>query len=321
MVKNLIRDYFTFSRKERNGMLVLIFIMTLMVVWPPVARLFQKEQAPDFTAFKKTIDSFQMRLQSQSERDTNVAMAYLSDRDKSAAYHEQSENKSSALFSFDPNTLDEDGWKKLGISERTIKTILNYRNRGGIFKKKEDLQKIYGLRANDFQRLEPFIQIPPPEIRSKPPVAYATPPAEAKIKSAVLELNGADSIQLTDLKGIGPVLASRILKFRNRLGGFYCMAQLKEVYGLSPETFEELQKQVSLDTVLIKKIDLNAVSINELKAHPYFKNPLAQTIISYREQHGDFNTAADMREIDLVTDEIYQKIVPYLEYKVDAPVQ
>src|SRR4030095_4044156 len=144
---------------------------------------------------------------------------------------------------------------------------------------------IYGLSSKDYLRLEPYISIVAEE-KTKPDKVTASVLPIKEEKNAIVELNTTDSSQLTALNGIGSVLSSRILKFRDRLGGFTCVEQLKEVYGLSPETFDEIKTRVTADSSMIKKIDINTIILAGLKTHPYFRNPFASTLISYREQNG-----------------------------------
>src|SRR5690606_12068135 len=134
------------------------------------------------------------------------------------------------LFYFDPNKIDAAGWKKLGLQNKTIKTILNYTSKGGYFRKSSDLQKIYGLHNNEFELLEPFIQI---ENTSGSKNSYHkkefSAPKEFKIKTyekrtpayAVVDINEGDLNSFISLPGIGEKLANRIINFRNKLGGFY----------------------------------------------------------------------------------------------------
>ena len=110
------------------------------------------------------------------------------------------------------------------------------------------------------------------------------------------------------LPGIGSILSSRIIKYRNKLGGFYSPDQLKEVYGLTPETFDEIRDKISVDVSDVKQININDATIDELKQHPYFKS-FAQILVNYRDQHGDFTTLEDLKNIDVITDQMYERII------------
>jgi DNA uptake protein ComE-like DNA-binding protein len=313
MWKKFIRDYFTFTRKERNGLIVLLFLIFVVILWPSVYGWFHKDDPPDFRDFQAEIDSFQRKLSKADAQFAGDSAGYVLPEFESSTSSREGSQNAITLFPFDPNTVSAADLAKLGLKEKTIRTILNYRSKGGRFFDKEDFKKIYGLKAEDFDRLSSYIRIES-EIKVPKNAFEKAEYGKSNPVKALLELNGADSIELTAINGIGAVLSSRILKFRNRLGGFVDIEQLKEVYGLKPETFEQIAGQVSVDGNAISKIEINTVKLEVLKQHPYFKNPLASTLISYREAHGDFHTPEDLKNVDAITDSVFEKITPYLKF-------
>jgi len=312
MWKKFLRDYFTFNKRERNGLLVLLFIMVLITVWPTVYTAYYKGDLEKVTVVQLTLDSL------KPEDKKSMFDKSYSDTPLTALEAEYSSESNAAnpteiiLFSFDPNTLDADGWRRLGIPDKNIRTILKYKDKGGKFYKKEDLKKIYGFREADYSRLEPYISFP-----QKPIFENAEKKeTERKVETirTPLELNTADSLSLLAVNGIGPALTSRIIKYRNKLGGYIMVEQLREVYGLLPESFEQVKGQLQVDASKVKKLNINTVTTNELKQHPYFRNPLAAMVISYRDQHGSFAQPQDLKSVELINDSVYQKILPYLEF-------
>ena len=131
-------------------------------------------------------------------------------------------------------------------------------------------------------------------------------------KKIILDINSVDSIQLRTLKGIGPVLAKRIVEYRVKLGGFLKTEQLKEVYGLKKETFDNIQSNIKILDSAIIQLNINSCSIEELKNHPYFDWNLANSIVNFRHQHGMFSSIDKIKSIHLVVDKIYRKIATYL---------
>jgi DNA uptake protein ComE-like DNA-binding protein len=309
MWNRFLKNYFTFTRRERNGLIVLLLMMLVVIFWPAVTLWLYKDPPTDFSAFRREIDSFNA-VANKTEAGGDEPQQSLSELDSENG---ASKAESIVLFAFDPNTIDENGWKKLGLRAKTVQTIMKYRAGGGKFFKDEDLKKIYGLKPSEYERLVPYIQI---ATASRPPnKPYQSFNSETKhADKSLVELNTADSLSLDALHGIGAVLSSRIIKFRDRLGGFVSIDQLKDVYGLSPETLDELKKQVSVDSSKIIKLDINTIDAASLSRHPYFKNPIAKTIISYRDQHGRFESSEDIKNVDLVTDDLYQKVIPYLKF-------
>jgi DNA uptake protein ComE-like DNA-binding protein len=214
-----------------------------------------------------------------------------------------------ALFPFDPNTLDAAGWKKLGLNDRTIRMIQHYKAKGGQFRKAADLQKMYGLKRTDFDRLAPYIQIAAPapfSNTSKPPVKYVKAPP------AIIDINQADTAAFISLPGIGSKLASRIVNFRTKLGGFCSVQQVGETFGLPDSTFQLIKPRLQCAPVVLQRINLNTADVNALKQHPYIRWNIANAIVQYRQQHGVFSTREQLQQIVLVTPELYHKIEQYI---------
>ena len=222
------------------------------------------------------------------------------------------------LFYFDPNTISSSDWKRLGLRDKTIKTIENYLSKGGHFYKPEDLQKIYGLHDDEYERLRPYIKIESNTSRTNDDFASTKSkdeiqPAKTYVpRYSIININTADTTAFISLPGIGSKLAARIVTFREKLGGFYSVEQIGETYGLPDSTFQKIKQYLKLDNPLLKKININTATIDELKAHPYIKFSLANPIVAYRNEHGAFSKIEDIKKVMAVTDEIYKKIAPYL---------
>lgn len=127
-----------------------------------------------------------------------------------------------------------------------------------------------------------------------------------------ININAATTTQLKEINGIGQVFAERIMKFRENLGGFYSIEQLKEVYGLPPETFEKIKNQIILDKKYIKTINLNTATFDILNKHPYVSDKLANQIINYRTKFGNYTKKEELKKLYLINDTLYQKLSPYL---------
>jgi len=285
-----IKQHLSITKKEWNGLVILVILIAGVLLAPYGYRWFRKDNTINFKDFDK-------------------AAAQL-DRAKNNGYYADSSAGSfdkishPVMFPFDPNILTAAQWKLLGLSTAQANVILHYRAKGGHFYKKEDVKKIYAITSADYARLEPYINIPKDNFKYK-----KAKPGE------VIELNTADSAKLTELKGIGPSFAIRILRYRNRLGGFYKKEQLKEVYGIDSLEYGDIQNQVSVNPGLVKKININTISFDQLRIFPYLNYKQVNAMIQYRVQHGNYNSIADIKNIAILDEGILRKIEPYLAFK------
>ncbi|HET9826396.1 MAG TPA: helix-hairpin-helix domain-containing protein, partial [Chitinophagaceae bacterium] len=130
-------------------------------------------------------------------------------------------------------------------------------------------------------------------------------------KNSLVEINAADTTAFIALPGVGGKLASRIINFRDKLGGFYSVNQVGETYGLPDSTFAKIKPLLKLEDPSVKKFNINTATKDDLKSHPYFRWSLANAIVEYRNQHGNFSSVEDLKKIAVITEEIFRKIKPY----------
>ncbi len=213
------------------------------------------------------------------------------------------------LFPFNPNTLSFDSMLMLGFSRKTAAQIIGYRNNGGKFYKKENLLKIYSMDSSLYKKVEPYVQIPKEKIEKQ----KYQPDTNYQKKKLLIELNTADTLDLQQLYGIGPGFARNIVKYRELLGGYLNKRQLKEVYGMTDERFEGFESQISVDSTLIKKLNVNTVTLKQLMKHPYIDFSIAKRIILLRkDKGGKFHNLSELQEIDMLYKALFLKIKPYL---------
>jgi competence protein ComEA len=309
-MKKLLKEYFSFSKKEYNGILVLFALIILVLVFPYVYARLKTPEVYDTESFKKEIALFKSSAQKRSYSDYNKLKDHIEDTELRGTY-----------FLFDPNQLPASEWRKLGLAERQIRVIKNYESKGGKFYKKEDLQKIYTISASQYSKLEPYIRIEKSSSftqkeYSKPKTWENKKPAYTGKRATILvELNSADSTQLETIRGIGPAFALRILKYRQRLGGFHSKEQLREIYGLDSAMFETLKDQVWVEGNSIQKINVNTALFDDLKRSPYLSYKQINAIIQYRKQHGIYHSPEDLKKIAILNEEILRKIAPYLLFE------
>lgn len=300
-----MRDLFSFPRRERPGILLLCVLLVLTAALP---MMFNGRPKPIPPQLAVVADSF---FQASREKDSLRGSAFR--YNASPVTH-----GGSSLSWFDPNTLQYSDWVKLGLPDRSIRTIMHYLEKGGRFRRPDDLGRIWGLPPSAYMRLRPYVRIPVDgkTIRSEPDrktdtVQHRSWTQRPVPKRVPIEVNQADSLQWLDLPGIGEKLTSRILRFRERLGGFCTVDQVGETWGLPDSTFQKIRPMLSLSAPATRKIPLNTAPEDLLQQHPYIRYKLARVIIRYRQEHGPFAAVADLRRIALITDELYARLEPY----------
>lgn len=299
-----VTGFFRFSRREIDGIKVLFFVIALALFFPIAFRMFAPRAESIPGPLRDEIRHFLASREAAvvDGADYSGTVPDVPDRTKSGI-------NAVTYFKFDPNDLDRDGWLSLGFSEKQITMILNYRNKGGRFYRREDLRKIYAIGEEDYLRIADYVHIPGHGNGKDQLAGFASKPVP---KDLLIELNGADSLQLQLLPGIGPAFASRIVRFRERLGGFYDLSQLMDVYGMDEARLQGFAGYIELDLSLLRPVRINESDQETLGRHPLIGFKLAGILVRYRGHHGPFRDADDLRETGVVDEEVLQKLRPYL---------
>jgi competence protein ComEA len=311
-----LREYLHFSRKESIAVLLITICILAVFILPAVLPKNHAVAPVTDTAWIAALK----KLDTASTGALSSANNLRDDNEEPVTFESTTRGTVPApeLFYFDPNTIDAAGWKKLGIRDKTIQTILNYRNKGGRFRKPADLQRIYGLFPDEYARIAPFIRIAgnseaAAAATNSTSVAVTIPVAKPfPNKYSIIDINSADTASLVPLPGIGSKLAIRILNFRDKLGGFYSVSQVGETYGLPDSAFQKIKPYLKADANAVKKININTATLDDLKAHPYIRWAIANPLIAYRNEHGPFTSISELKKVMAVTDALYSKLEPYL---------
>jgi competence protein comEA helix-hairpin-helix repeat region len=224
------------------------------------------------------------------------------------------------LFDFDPNTLDSGGFVALGLKPFVAKNIVNYRNKGGRFRRADDFARVYGLLPADFARLKPYIHIADTKENKSDLQATQTIDKQAENASRkvenniVVELNTADTAALRQLHGIGSYYARQIVYYRDKLGGYYSVDQLLEIKNFPVQTFERIKNNLTVDPALIKKINVNWATVEKLNRHPYLNFYQSKAIFELRKKQ-KLQSIDDFRQISDFSDEDLKKLENYLLFK------
>lgn len=225
-------------------------------------------------------------------------------------------------FPFDPNTADSTQLLRLGLQRWQVRNIYKYRAAGGIYRTKADFARLYGLTVGQYRELEPYITIgadyrpaadlfPCREVAAASADSAFTPRYPVKLaEGETIDLSTADTTALQRVPGIGPYYARRIVDYRQRLGGFTTLAQLDEIDGFPQEALPYL----TLGAVSVQQLNVNSLSLNDLKRHPYINFYQARAIVDYRRQNGPINDIGDLRLLPDFGDEVIERLRPYITY-------
>jgi competence protein ComEA len=308
-IRELVKAFLSYGRKDRLGIISVVLLMGAIYAWPYIFSKKDKSfPAKEIPVLVRAMDT--LINKQQAFRDSKT---YEGNEDDTYQYQpNQTKNfTNGALFQFDPNTLLVEGWQKLGLSEKTSRTIDKYRSKGGKFYRPEDIKKIWGMPEGFYERVKDYIVIASVQNNySQTDFTKTTYPKPEK-KIMVVNINEADSVTLIALPGIGSRLAARIINFRDKLGGFYSIEQVAETYGLPDSTFQKIKGSLRLDGP-VKKWNVNTATKDELKIHPYIKWNLANAIVEYRNQHGNFKSLDDLKNISIIDQPTFEKIIHYL---------
>lgn len=217
-------------------------------------------------------------------------------------------------FAFDPNKISYDSLILLGFYSSQATSLIKFREKIKFFQSPEDLLELYLYDNSDHSKYAKYIEIDSGYSKSHPNDFRAKKPERVwEVKE--IELNTADTSDLEALYGIGAYSASRIVQYRNQLGGFYSADQLYEVKGIRKETLDNLFEGFLVDTTVIKKININTCSFKEMLTHPYFDYYETKLLFDYRNEQGKFIYLQDLKKVDPLPDYFIDKVGHYLIFE------
>lgn len=313
-----IRDYFSFTKWQRRALMVLIPAIIVVALLPWYWQLRQPAQAAgpaELQAVTEWVSADEYRADSSDSFD-----------DRSNQFRQparSSDATAASYFYFDPNTASLTDWQRLGVRPKAAAGIQKYLSKGGRFRQPDDLLKMYSLPPDQARALIPWVRIA--SIASTTPASAAARPdsqwasrrsTDYKPRSmAPIDINTADTSAWIALPGIGSKLASRIVNFREKLGGFSSVAQVAETFGLPDSTFQKIKPRLLTGRGPYRLLAINSATVDELKTHPYIRWNLANAIVQYRQQHGRYQGLADVRKIAIADEATLDKLAPYLSFQ------
>lgn len=296
----MLKDFFYIRKSDRKAIL---FVLCIMIVAFGVIMFTDSrmDSTPQYAA------------------DTLQQQRFYNDNgyERGRQYY-NAEGTVAERFPFDPNTADSTQLLRLGLRPWQVRNIYKYRARGGVYRKKEDFARLYGLSVKEYRELEPYIRISSDYVTPASSLVGEEEPHERDtlkypIKVEVpssIELNTCDTMQLRKVPGIGEAFARRILSYGQRLGGYVSPEQLREI-----EDFPESAiPYFVVKKPQTRKINLNKLTLNQLQRHPYINFYQAKAITEYRRLRGPLQSLDDLKLHKDFTPEAIRRLEPYVEF-------
>ncbi len=274
-----------FIKSENRGAVVLILLILLFQIIIFSFSIFINNN--------ETIAMEVSQIDCNCENEVSNNESYSQSKANKLIYPDSNpklKKNSRSLFKFNPNTICKDSLVLLGLSEKQAQVYLNYRSKIKRFKSKDEIKQIYVISEQLFNSIEDYIDE----------------------QSFVVELNSADSTTLITLPGIGPYYAKKILDYRDRVGGFFCKEQLKEIYGIDSSRFNKFSNVVYADSLRIEKRSIDLLSKEDLERNPYLDRYTASYIWSIisSKKIADLSLA-NFLESGIISRDIYKKLIYY----------
>ena len=253
MGKDTWKEYFAFSKKQRNAVVILLGIAVISIVMP---YFFSPQFKRPFVnqELQQQLDA----LQKNVNEDSDLQTANTTEENKPAFADVSGSQTAGGMhpFGFDPNTLSASGFQQMGLNENAVQAIILYRNKGRKFNKPDDFRKMDGITKQEADILVPYIRIESGERQTTQSTA-ALPIQETAVPKASikrLDINSATAEEFKELPGIGDVLSNRIVKFRNAVHGFKSVEDIRKTYGLPDSTYQLILPYLTItDSALLEK--------------------------------------------------------------------
>ena len=284
-------DPFVISKRSKRGLLVLILASLGLIFFPRVYMFFQKKEA--FVINSEQIAEFERTHKKFKKRNYSN-------------YYSKKKKYKAPDSKFNPNTYSLSDWMNLGLSEKQSVVVLKFTSRG--IYSEQDLKRIFVIPDVLFELIRDSVVYPE---------RFQNSPNQESFKKqakqiTLINLNTADTTEFIKIYGVGAFYAKQIIRYREKLGGFFKKEQLFEVWKMTTDAYDKIKDHVFISEKDVKRININSVTIEELKVHPYLKWNQANSIIKMRIQRNGFKNIEELKESVLIDSETYEKLFPYL---------
>lgn len=302
-----LRRLLSFSKGERIAVFTILAVILVLLVLC-IVRPFKPEQNE---MVLHDLDSLLMM------REAALKKLQMNENEKVTQVNELNP------FPFNPNTMTEEEGLKMGLTDRQVRNIINYRESGCHFYSKKDLGRLYTISESDFEQLEPFIVLPVvsretrtgrEQAKSKEMKRGTESEKTVKKEIPIVDVNVVDSATLVELPQLGLYTAGRIVSYREKLGGFISLEQLREVKGIDSARYEAIFPYLRLESVGIKQLDVNRSDFKTLVNHPYLNYNQVKTIVNHREKKGMIRNWTQLQTVVGEKEPINPLVERYLKY-------
>lgn len=294
--------YFLLTGEQWLGLAVLLVLVigTLVAV--------KHFQLPEEEMTGWVNDSTKAQFADYQERQDSI---------RKAQWRKRSDTIVIRMQAFDPNVADSSTLVHLGFKPWQAKNMLKYRAAGGRYRKPEDLKRLYGMTDSMYLALAPYITIAQVEndsVLADTLGLDSLPVWTSEKKDTLINLRTADTTELKMIRGIGSYRARQIVGYRERLGGFVRVEQVKEILGMESTEVDSILAHLWIDSVAVEQMNVNTIGVQRLSRHPYLRFEQAQAIYELRRRKICLDSIQQLQAIDCITAETLDKIAPYLNF-------
>lgn len=299
------KDFFYFSKKERRGIVFLLgMIVTIIGIWLVSPYLIEESD-------KDT------NLESFEEMERFLAGIKIIEQQRNASFKKKEVVKRKVVLApFEPNLADSIEFLQLGLPSFIAHNIIRYRQAGGKFATAEAFSRIYGITEEQFHTLEPYIYISESFQKKPDTLRYAKVEKRDTLafykypEGTLVDLNRADTTELKKIPGIGIGIAQAIVAYRDRLGGFYDVAQLQELKWVT----SDIQRWFKVENCPIHRINANKASLDRLRAHPYINYYQARVIVEFRRKKDKLKSLSQLSLYEEFAEKDLERLSHYLTF-------
>lgn len=301
-LRSIFKQYNTFTYSERKGIIVLSIIIVALLLTLYGLKFYE----PPITINTGRLDS------AVAQWNLLQADSIIDVKDSTKLSESNATQPTRSLFSFNPNNLADSLWAKLGLSEKQIASIKKYEDRGGRFRIRSDVKKLFVITPSFYDSIYPYLLLPD-TLPAFHQTKFAADSIQSKKEKVIepIEINLADVEEWQLLPSIGVGRAAAIVAYRSKLGGFTSVKQLLEINSIVDSVFEKISPYVLCNIKPIQKKNINTDDAYSLR-HPYISSSLATIIVNYRKMHGDYKSTEQLRDLKIIKPSDFEKLAPYI---------